>query len=1226
MQRSKMNLSQIKPILLIASLFLCFSLDAQQKGHGTASKKSWLESPFEQKVFVENNGQLDKDIRFSASTYGVDIYFSPKGVSYQHTKKAWPKEEDREVLEKMNNGKIEEQDREHYGYVTESMEMEWLGANSNVNIIPEQKVSFYYTYPQGIKKLGKTIVASAYSKITYKDLYPGIDVEYILPDGENGMKDGVKYSLIVHGGADVSKVKMKYKNAENISIDQQGNVIIKSAFGEFTDHAPKTFFKHNNTEIPNDDIASEFILNDRTISFRVQASSPTETVIVDPWTNTPNFPFYDASYDINWDNNGNVLVYGSLSPLKEAKFNSAGALQWIYNLTGASYAYGDFAVDEGSGRSYIGEGKAGPTIVHKVNIAGIEVGLSAGDPNMNEIWRMVFNRVTNKILLAGGSGTNFASVMDTDLTSVSVPFGNFNDIALLGIDNCPSSNNAYYGSCCNNLINGLPATTLLPTFFSVPDGYTFAETGSVTYVGGSNYAANGFNGVAVSPNFLYTYDGATLKKWNKTTGILISSLVINGTPFLQGGLDVDECDNVFVGHNNSISVYDVNLSPVTSFALPNVIYDLKLDKANLLYACGLGFTTSIPLPSPLNNVITLTQNPVTSCNTCNGSATVSISNLCSNTTYSWAPGGQTTTTATGLCVGTYTLTAMTGCNKILTDTITVTGNIAPLFLASTQVNILCNGNTTGTATSNPSGGVPPYTYLWSNAQTNQTATGLGAGTYTCTVTDANGCTATQTVTITQPPPISAPTSFVNTSCGNNNGSITVNATGGTGTLTYSWDPTASTNSTITGLSAGTYTVYITDANGCTQTATATIAPSTNPALSIQSQVDVLCNGASTGTATINVTGGNGPYTWGWAPSGGTNATASGLPAGTYTCTVTDASGCTATQIVTITQPGPIFLTANSTQTACSVNTGTATGSASGGNPGYTYSWWNNSQTTQTATGLGAGTYTVQVTDANGCTQLQTVIVTQNNPVTLTTSSTQSSCAVNDGTATANPANGTSPYTYSWSDGQTTQVATGLGAGSYTVTVTDANGCSQTQTVVVPQQAGPTANATASNTAISQGGSSQLNGTGGVSYSWYPSSGLSCTTCQNPVATPNMTTTYCVQVTDANGCTDVACVTINVDIPCILSTLETLLPNAFSPNGDMANDEYCVPANACVEQFLLKIYDRWGEKVFETDNLDKCWDGIYRGMLLNTDVFAYYFTALLSTGDHYSQKGNISLVR
>jgi gliding motility-associated-like protein len=193
-------------------------------------------------------------------------------------------------------------------------------------------------------------------------------------------------------------------------------------------------------------------------------------------------------------------------------------------------------------------------------------------------------------------------------------------------------------------------------------------------------------------------------------------------------------------------------------------------------------------------------------------------------------------------------------------------------------------------------------------------------------------------------------------------------------------------------------------------------------------------------------------------------------------------------------------------------------------------------------------------------------------------------------------------------------------------VTDANGCTQAQTVSVTQTSGPTANVTASLTTITAGGNSQLTATGGGTYSWSPAGGLSCVTCANPLASPTQTSSYCVFVTDANGCVDTACVTITLEIPCVLQALDKLLPNAFSPNGDTHNDQYCVPENVCIVSFVLKVYDRWGENVFESETFSHCWDGSYKGKELNSDVFVYYFNALLSDGTSFSQKGNISLTR
>jgi gliding motility-associated-like protein len=423
-------------------------------------------------------------------------------------------------------------------------------------------------------------------------------------------------------------------------------------------------------------------------------------------------------------------------------------------------------------------------------------------------------------------------------------------------------------------------------------------------------------------------------------------------------------------------------------------------------------------------------------------------------------------------------------------------------------------------------------------------------------------------------------------------------------------------------------VFVTDANGCTDTQSVSITEP--PALTLtQTQVNICCNGSCNGSAGVTPAGGTAPYTYAWMPGSQTTSTVTGLCAGNYTCTVTDANGCSQVISCTITQP-PVFASAASASTPafCPGGCTNLNGSASGGILPYTYSWVPGNMTTSTVNvcPTATTTYTLFASDSGGCciSNVQvTVTVTQ---ISIAASSTPSACASGTGTATATPSNGTSPYTYSWNNGQTSATATGLSPGTYTVTVTDANGCTQTQTVSVVVSGGPTAAASASNTTISPGDNTQLTASGGSTYSWYPSAGLSCTSCASPVATPAQTTTYCVLVTDANGCSDSACITISVEAPCLLESLNTLLPNAFSPNNDANNDQYCVPANVCIVSFTLKVYDRWGAKVFETSDMSTCWDGTYKGRPLNTDVFVYYFDALLSSGEEWHQKGNISLVK
>jgi len=365
---------------------------------------------------------------------------------------------------------------------------------------------------------------------------------------------------------------------------------------------------------------------------------------------------------------------------------------------------------------------------------------------------------------------------------------------------------------------------------------------------------------------------------------------------------------------------------------------------------------------------------------------------------------------------------------------------------------------------NVTGGTGSYTYLWApSGGTAATASGLAAGTYTVTVTDANQCQTTQSFTITGPASALAAsiTAQTNVLCnGSATGSATVTASGGAPGYTYSWNTTpVQTTATASGLAAGVYTVTVTDANNITTTADVTIIQPAALAATSGGQTNVSAFGASNGSATVNVTGGTGSYTYLWAPSGGTAATASGLAAGTYTVTVTDANQCQTTQSFTITGPASALTAAITAQTNVLCNgsaTGSATVTASGGAGGYTYSWNTTPvQTTATASGLAAGVYTVTVTDANNIITTAQATITQPAALSATTTAQPSlSCSgTASGSATVVASGGTGTYTYSWNTSpvQTTATATGLPAGSYTVTVTDASGCSTTAQAVVSAQ-------------------------------------------------------------------------------------------------------------------------------------------------------------------------------
>ncbi len=292
--------------------------------------------------------------------------------------------------------------------------------------------------------------------------------------------------------------------------------------------------------------------------------------------------------------------------------------------------------------------------------------------------------------------------------------------------------------------------------------------------------------------------------------------------------------------------------------------------------------------------------------------------------------------------------------------------------------------------------------------------------------------------------------------------------------------------------------------------------------------------------------------------------------------------------------------------------------------GYTYSWSNGSSVisttnTVTVTPTVTTSYYITVSVTGGCITKDTVTIIISS-INDSISSTVSGCSISDGTATMTPLGGNPPYTFAWSNGQTTQTAIGLAPGIYTCLVTDASGCSTVSTVTVGSISSLNPDAGIFTT-ITQGQSTQLNGTGGQFYLWSPAADLSCATCQNPVASPTVTTTYTLTVSDSLGCTLQDTVTIFVDILCG----EVYLPNAFSPNGDNQNDILYV-RGACIKYLDFYIFNRWGEQVFHSTSPTVGWDGVWRGVPCENAVFTYVIKATLLDDTVVDKKGNVSLIK
>ncbi|MFI5151504.1 MAG: T9SS type A sorting domain-containing protein [Bacteroidia bacterium] len=493
----------------------------------------------------------------------------------------------------------------------------------------------------------------------------------------------------------------------------------------------------------------------------------------------------------------------------------------------------------------------------------------------------------------------------------------------------------------------------------------------------------------------------------------------------------------------------------------------------------------------------------------------------------------------------------------------------------TQTNLTCNGTCIGSATLTASGGVGPYTYSWSpSGGTASTASSLCAGTYTGTVKDKYGATSSNTYTITQPSALtSSVSSQTNVSCNSgSNGAVTISASGGTGTLTYAWSPSGGTAASASGLSQGSYTCTITDANSCTKNQAVTITQPSAITSSVSSQTNVSCNSGSNGAVTISASGGTGTLTYAWSPSGGTAASASGLSQGSYTCTITDANSCTKNQAVTITQPAALSATMGSpTNVTCNgAANGSVTVTPGGGTTNYTYSWSPSGGTGATAGGLSGGTYTCTVSDANACTTSATATITEPGPVVIIPAETKPGICTG-GTDTLSA---TGAVTYTWSPSSTLNAASGSTVYAtpttnvtYTVTGTDGSGCTGTNTITVNYSTSPS-------TPIVTSASNVLSTSAtGVSYQWYLNgTPISGATSQNYTATASGN--YSVIVTNGSGCS-----ASSASYPFTITGIATYFINdglKLYPNPSRGN--LTIELNAFGLHTELCIYDIAGRQV------------------------------------------------
>lgn len=587
------------------------------------------------------------------------------------------------------------------------------------------------------------------------------------------------------------------------------------------------------------------------------------------------------------------------------------------------------------------------------------------------------------------------------------------------------------------------------------------------------------------------------------------------------------------------------------------------------------------------------------------------------TVYLWSNAANTdTTTVSPASTTTYSVTVsdIHSCSAIATQTVTVNplpnASISP---ANTQVCIGDNiALTAGGGTS----------YTWSTTATGPTITVSPTTTssYSVIVTDANSCSASISRTVTvNPLPTPSVTPATTAICINSSTTLT-----GSGGVSYLWsNASTATAITVSPIATTTYSVTATDANSCSAIASGTVTVNPLPTAAIGVVPDI-CLGAST---MLTASGGS---TYIWSNAATTDTTTVSPSATTnYSVTVTDNNNCSSSVARTVTVVNPMTLTPTITNVSCnSGSDGAIALSVSGGLSPYGYLWSPISATSATVSSLSMGVYTVAVTDHAGCLATASYTVTEPPVLSFTSSFTDPTCTTidYDGSITLTVSGGILPYQYLWSNNATTQSLTNLTAGSYTVTISDAHNCIISSVFNLAYIYDFTVHATPSDS-INLGDSVQIGytltgNTGPFTSLWSPATALSCTDCISPIAAPDLSTVYQIRITN-----DLGCISTDSVFVYVIPDYNIYIPNAFTPNGNGVNDQWQIYGNLKALKFLdIQVFNRWGELVFRSNDLNFTWDGTYKGAKQEPAMYVWQLDLTFIDGHDINQKGSLTLLR
>ena len=1187
-------------LLLLSSSYLFLS--AQE--FSSRPKKGFLENKGQ---FKDEAGKVREDILFHSSTNGLQVYITKLGISYLH-------------------GKVGEN------------KTDWTAVHTILEGASIQKENIVTALPAPgeLNYLNKDVEKSiygvrAYQKITIKNVYPKID--WVIYDRDKG----IEHDFIVHPGGNPDDIAIRYEGADLALNDEKNILSINTPFGTLTEGALNCYQTIDDIRYT---INSKYILDESNlpadrqgIKYQISNIRKGEALTIDPpieWATYYGGSDQEYPYCITTDSKGNVYI-GMLAyiiaavPITTvnpgggayyqttfsnvnsercsfiAKFDNNGVLLWstFFSEDPARYGQANTIVCDANDNVYIAGTSAGGLAVKNFGPAYFK-----GVPDQRDAYIARFN--PNGVLdWCTYYGGNITGIIADEIFGMDIDvFGNLYVTGWTGSDDLPMvdpGGSAYMETTPQGVFIAKfnPSLQLVwSTYFQsgqrgrdiVTDSqgnmYLGGSTGNslITMDPGGGAFFDGVHGGMLEDGFIAKFS---------PTGILLWSTYLNGSTGAGHvhDLDVDSKDNLYVtgvvsstdfpvvnqvgaynqttkgggAYDTYLTKFNPNMQMIWSTYLGGTgdestnrgltIYNrLHIDNFDNKYLTGYTKSFTFPVLDPGGNHFFQSFRVGMSVD-----AFITQFDVKDAMVWSTFYGGDEDDHGTGLYTDPKGCLFVTGRtlsddiflkdignggyfqNKLDQNKNTNQGDAFILKFCSDDLkavlsgeNLKCKGDNSGSVTAAPSGGLPGYTYDWQpGGGTDSSMTGLAAGTYTVTIRDQNDSIFIDSITISEPTQINLTVVNSLTICPGDSATLTAAASGGTAPYNYNWNSGASTSSSyiVKPSSSTKYPVKVTDANGCEVFDTVEVI--IGPPIAVSTHNDTtICPGDS-----INIWA-NGGSGYSWSPTAGLsnpnifNPIAFPASTTTYTVTVSSGSCPDITDSITITMGAGVNANVSADITICNGKSTTLTASG-----GINYSWTptlnltNPNNASPVASPKSTTRYLVTVSDAAGCEDTASVLVTVNPSPIVTISGDTVICLGDNTTLTASGGS-----SYSWSTGDntpSTTVTPTLASTTYTVTVGDGSGCDQIDSVTVITASTIVAEA-GNDKSICSGDSVQLAASGGTVYSWTPATGLSNPNIPNPFAKPTSTTTYTVSVS-SGSCTpvnDVVTITVNASITAI----------------------------------------------------------------------------------------------